>query len=248
MESTQTAHIRKLSGFLVIMGLFWVVSAYLLVKLTYWGTFMELNQYRNPVLDVASLYLLTHLGDGLIFAGLLLLLFWRKNPSMALTGVLSALLAGLVTISLKTFVFPEWDRPGTVFQHMPCIPIYHPHPELKYAFPSGHATIFAAAGVYYSWFAYDIRKWLPWIVGLFTVLLCYTRVVLGVHFPGDIWVGSMIGVAGGLLGLVYLSPKLESLFGRLSEEAHRKLRIAVYILAPTGVLLQFFFILKHILA
>lgn len=61
------------------------------------------------------------------------------------------------------------------------------------SFPSGHAIFFGAsvlAAFYYT------RAWIAWtllVTGIFMVL---SRVLAGIHYPGDILVGFIIGLAG----------------------------------------------------
>ncbi len=66
-----------------------------------------------------------------------------------------------------------------------------------FAFPSGHATSTMAAAI---WFGTLYRHWL-WPAVILSVLVSYSRIYLGIHYPFDILGGWMIG--GGLaLGLL----------------------------------------------
>jgi undecaprenyl-diphosphatase len=69
----------------------------------------------------------------------------------------------------------------------------------KYGFASGHAAnTFGTA----TFFVLLFRPTRPWISLLFVwaILMTYTRIYMGVHYPGDIIVGASIGVLGGWLG------------------------------------------------
>ena len=62
----------------------------------------------------------------------------------------------------------------------------------RYSFASGHAaTSFALAT--FLWMT--VRKSIPsiWIVFVWSVLFSYSRIYLGVHYPGDIITGALIG-------------------------------------------------------
>lgn len=76
--------------------------------------------------------------------------------------------------------------------------------ETGYAFPSGHstaaltfATLTATLGI---WWLRDWRLWLAAIViPVWAVLVGFSRVLLGVHTPLDVVVGSAVGIGWGLL-------------------------------------------------
>lgn len=75
-----------------------------------------------------------------------------------------------------------FDLPGThelVF-HLP-----------SYSFPSDHALFFAYVTTYLFLFGY--KKW-GWIALAATILISLFRVIAGLHWPGDILVGWILGV------------------------------------------------------
>jgi undecaprenyl-diphosphatase len=64
-----------------------------------------------------------------------------------------------------------------------------------YSFPSNHAlNNFAAAT-----FIYRLFPNYKWVVFIVAALIALSRVYLGVHYPSDILVGALIGVAFGYL-------------------------------------------------
>lgn len=190
--------------FFILLG-FWLFSAILLFAEGYHGSFRLLNQFRNPFVSNASLYFFTHLGDGVILPMVLVIFMWRRDPALVITGVAAMLLTGLVTQLLKNFLFDDWNRPPVIFEGDPMVHIFHPKPAKLHSFPSGHATSIATGGVVFAAFWSQRSGWVQAAVGLFTVALCFTRVIIGVHFPGDIFVGSVIGCLGtvGIMALVY---------------------------------------------
>lgn len=63
----------------------------------------------------------------------------------------------------------------------------------EYSFPSGH-TLFAVA------LSLVLIAWLPalfWLVLPFTFLVAISRIVLGLHYPSDVAVGIVLGLAVG---------------------------------------------------
>lgn len=68
----------------------------------------------------------------------------------------------------------------------------------SYSFPSGHATIAFAA-------AYILgrqHKKLKWFYYLLAVLISYSRIYLGKHYPGDVLFGAVLGLLIGKLSLI----------------------------------------------
>lgn len=61
------------------------------------------------------------------------------------------------------------------------------------SFPSGHAIFFGAsvtAAFYYT------RRWIAWVLLVSGLIMVFSRVLAGIHYPGDILAGSIIGLAG----------------------------------------------------
>jgi undecaprenyl-diphosphatase len=79
----------------------------------------------------------------------------------------------------------------------------------EYGFYSGHATNNFSIAVFLIVLTGKRFKWI-WMVALpYALIISYTRIYLGVHFPGDIVagaiMGSLIGYAFGRLGVYLLS-------------------------------------------
>ena len=68
-----------------------------------------------------------------------------------------------------------------------------------YGFSSGHAANTIGVALFVWLTLKPIYKWIGWIF-LWAALMTYTRIYLGVHFPGDIIVGATIVLGCGLLG------------------------------------------------
>ena len=78
-----------------------------------------------------------------------------------------------------------------------------------YRFPSGHATMAAvimSLGIYYTYtYVHDKHlRYFFYIVSVgWYVLISYSRLYLGVHFPVDIIVGGIIGVVSAMVVLKF---------------------------------------------
>jgi undecaprenyl-diphosphatase len=62
-----------------------------------------------------------------------------------------------------------------------------------YGFVSGHASNSFGLAAFTS--ILIRKKWYTWVIFICAILISYSRVYLGVHYPGDV-------LAGGLLGLI----------------------------------------------
>jgi membrane-associated phospholipid phosphatase len=218
---------RRLWLFFSVLIVFWIVSLYWWLTMGYHGTFVWLNQFRSTPLNYSSLYFFTNLGDGIILPALILIFFWRKDPALAITFVLAFIFTGAIGQMGKRFLFEEWTRPPFVFRLDHTVEIFEPNPPVEHSFPSGHATSFATGGVFFAWGMYEWKKWVPALLGLFTVFLCFTRVFLGVHFPADIFVGSMIGSIGALLVLLFAYPTIHNRLYKWQRKSDPKLGWAI---------------------
>lgn len=63
----------------------------------------------------------------------------------------------------------------------------------SYGFPSCHATNTVALAVFFIWLTRS--KILGTVLVLWAAMNCYSRMYLGVHYPGDLIVGALIGAA-----------------------------------------------------
>ncbi|MEZ4827111.1 MAG: phosphatase PAP2 family protein [Bacteroidia bacterium] len=186
--------------FLLVYLLFWGVLCALLMVWGYEKSFLLLNSQHHPFADKIMPHL-THLGHGVLVGGLLLVIGRRSE-----IPVLAALIITLLSISLvigmsKSLIFPDWFRPVKVFGAAQ-IHFISLIGEKNQSFPSGHSAV-AAASFFFTDLAISRKRW--WIstgLVIMSVLACYTRVYIGVHFPADILAGSFAGIAISVL--VYL--------------------------------------------
>lgn len=242
MEATDfrlSVLLRRVWPFFAVLSVFWIVSLYWWATLGYHGTFRWVNQFHFHMLDSAALYVFTHFADGLILPGILFLVFWRRDPVLAITAFIAILLTGLLAQVGKIMIFTDWERPPVVFKDILDVTILHPNPPHSRSFPSGHSTSAATGGLF---FAYFLSQWrLGWtvLVGLFTLFIGFTRVIIGVHFPGDIFVGSVIGSVGGLLILHWLYPFLAQRLQRLKRAQSGRVALAVMLTALVVIAAQF---------
>ena len=137
-----------------------------------------------------------------LYAVLVGLLFWRFGWKKALV-----LLAGFgVAVGLSDYIS------SGIIKHLVCRPRPTHEPALEgllhivnnyrggaYGFVSSHAANTMSCGLLFSLIWKNWKATLPLM--LWVAMNCYSRMYLGVHYPGDIIGGLLVGVA--LAWLVY---------------------------------------------
>ena len=176
--------------------------------------FIELNSsFRNPFVDQLMMFLSTTYAWIPLHLFLLYLLVrhYRKQTWLILLAIgLTILLADQITSSIMKPFF-ERLRPSHEPSLAEQIFLVNKYRGGRFGFASSHAAnTFGIATL--MWLV--LRMYRPWISLLFAwaLLVGYTRIYLGVHYPGDILVGFLIGWICALAAyylLIYVRTFLE---------------------------------------
>lgn len=103
----------------------------------------------------------------------------------------------------------------------------------RYGFPSCHAS--NSFGLAFFLIFLFRKRWLSFFICAWAALNCYTRIYLGVHYPGDLLVGSIVGCCGAYL-MYYLLRKFTK--GTDFHAAkHTEATIYVGLLTTIGILI-----------
>ena len=130
------------------------------------------------------------------YASILYVLLRRYPPRTAVTALLFIVLTIVMCDQLTAHVLrPQFarlrpsnlDNPLSQWVHV--VDGYRGGP---YSFPSSHAANTAGLAFFCAcWFR---QRWLSWLLAVWTLLVCYSRMYLGVHYPGDLLVGILVGM------------------------------------------------------
>jgi membrane-associated phospholipid phosphatase len=164
----------------------------------------ELNRAIDGVLpDPVSdgFALATHLGDTAVVAGLLLLFFWfGRAEHWQARGLLVAIVVAALTLNVGLKGVLDVQRPLYAARAAGEPLTFAPESYDGFSTPSGHAMGTAAVYGGLAVLADIGRRWQRYLVaGAVIAGVAFSRVVIGVHYVGDV----VLGVALGL-GLVWL--------------------------------------------
>lgn len=151
-----------------------------------------LESIRFPLLDKLML-LITQFGDETAFLVAALIVFWcvDKNRGYYVLGV------GFGGVGLTQFLKLVCRVPRPWVQDPTFVPVEGAVPAATgYSFPSGHSQ--SAVGTFGVLASTTKNKALRWIFVAIMILVPFSRMYLGVHFPSDVLVG-----AGCSLGLIW---------------------------------------------
>ena len=179
--------------FLISYGVFVLGLAALLFFFSKTELFIILNGSYTNFGDMVFPYI-TRIGSGyLSLMVTITFLFFRYR--LAVIGACSFLLTGVVTQMMKHFVFADSLRPYKFFENSGLI---HTVSDVQmhsfHSFPSGHsATAFSLCFMLALILDKRYQLW-GLLFALIAMLIGYSRIYLGQHFPEDILGGSLIGV------------------------------------------------------
>ena len=154
------------------------------------------NEWYSPMADVFFKYV-THLGDGAMFALVILILLFVKIR-WAFYELFAALMTLIFVFITKQLIFKGAPRPTNFFENSETLHLVEGvKMHTMNSFPSGHTiTAFAIFII----LAMVVKKqYLKILFTAIAILAGFSRVYLSQHFLEDIFSGALIGVAIALL-------------------------------------------------
>jgi membrane-associated phospholipid phosphatase len=170
-----------------------------------WGLdFIRLIQsFASPPLT-AVMRIITMLGSSVVYAILLPLVYWCFDEKKGLRLGLAVLISAWVNLSLKFLL----DQPRPFFPGYD--PLVGMIPERLGGLPSGHAQNSLVLFIFIA--SWGKKKWM-YAAAALCLLIGFSRIYLGVHFPSDVLGGWMLG--GSILWAWFLlDGRVEALLAR----------------------------------
>lgn len=164
-----------------------------------------LNSFHTPVLDTVMMTLTNTLAwlPLYIFVVYVVIKHFRNESWLVLLGIaVTILLADQITASIMKPYFARL-RPSREPTLEGLIHIVNNYKGGQFGFASSHAANTFGAATFFFLVFRKTKKWFIWLF-LWAFVMSYTRIYLGVHYPGDILVGAIVGVGCGLAGYLFL--------------------------------------------
>ncbi|OGG08711.1 hypothetical protein A2154_01235 [Candidatus Gottesmanbacteria bacterium RBG_16_43_7] len=163
---------------------------------------------HTPITDILALTLSGSGTYGLLFVGAAAILFLleEERDHLFMFPLTASIMVTYVVIEL--LAKPFFSRLRPVYTQLATIQVQYPWGNESYSFPSGHAAFaFALLAILVPRF----RKY-TWFFMVMAVLISFTRIYLGRHFPSDVVVGAIMGycIGAGIRKLWETSPWAKS--------------------------------------
>jgi undecaprenyl-diphosphatase len=162
-----------------------------------------LNGFHHPFFDVLMFWMTT-IWFWLPLLAVILWFMWKHYKKKI--GLILAFIALSIVFSdqLSGFIKDKVARlrpsQNTEINHQLHLHIYKDHTVYKggmYGFVSSHAANSFAVALLLIYFFKPINRHLRWLFLLWAIVFSYTRIYLGVHYPGDVICGALTGLCCG---------------------------------------------------
>jgi len=165
-----------------------------------------IQKIHNPLLD-HFFQVLSWMGTEPFYILLFSFLFWCIDTELGYKVALIYLFSTYINENIKYLL--QQPRPFDLY------------PDLKlseaegYGFPSGHAQSSTVIWITLAWFKRKIYLWL--MAFILILIIGFSRIYLGLHFPTDVLGGWITGIIIIFSGMILIKP-LKNIFKKLSPQ------------------------------
>jgi len=185
---------------------------------------LSLQESRNELFDILA-EILHFMGNDLFFLLILPLAYWSINRNLGVRLLFALIFAGITNVILKEL----FQRPRPFQVSSDVISIIE---QEGFGFPSGHVMV---AVIVWGYLALELKqRWFYWSVGIFIIIMAWSRMYAGVHYPQDVIGGAIFGW-GGLLVYQRLVKHLPDVWSRLALKPQLASVVLALIVVPTFV-------------
>jgi len=191
--------LKKIFFGVIIYGIFLAILFLFLNQVIAADTslFSFINSLYNPYLEL-FFNLVTYVGSSLFWI-LLIVLFWLKSKKKVSLHLLYAFILDTASVIFLKFIFLR-PRPFEVFNMGIDI-------DIGPSFPSGHTErVFSGAFVLSNYY----KKYRILFYSL-SILVAFSRIYIGLHFPLDTLIGAINGILFGAISLLIPTKRIEKI-------------------------------------
>jgi undecaprenyl-diphosphatase len=163
-----------------------------------------LNGFHSPWLDPIMLILTETVAWIPLYIFMLYVVIkeFRRESWIILLGLaITILLADQLTASVMKPYFARL-RPSQEPTLQEWIHLVQGYKGGKFGFASSHAANTFGSATFFFLCLQNRKPWIVWLF-LWAAFMTYTRIYLGVHYPGDVFVGASVGAVCGWAGFKF---------------------------------------------